>query len=94
MTVIRIGRPLRDYFDGMDPDPDEDPDLYELIDYIQGHSTYPAGIDLPEKFWSDVWYYADLLDNLDPSPGEHRAAQTAMADLVQAGFTPWTRRAT
>jgi hypothetical protein len=81
MTIIRIGSGLRDYLIGTEPDREDDIDLYELVDYIQGHPKYPAGIDLPEQFWSDVAYYADLLLSLEPSPGERRACNAALEDL-------------
>lgn len=88
MAVIRIGVRLRSFLEGTEPDPREDPDLYALVELIQSRPLYPAGIELPERFWDDVWYYADLLLQLDPDPSESRAAQAALKDLTEAGYRP------
>ena len=86
MAIIRIGSRLRSFIEGTEPDPVEDPDLYELVDFVQGHPLYPAGIELPEKYWDDVWYFADLLLSLDPDRAETRAANAALGDLREAGY--------
>lgn len=88
MTIIRIGAPLRNFLLGVEPDPKEDPDLVELIDLLEGHPTYPAGIELDEKYWSDVYYFAGLLLELEPTAGESRSCNAALNDLRQAGYQP------
>ena len=85
MSIIRIGRPLREYISLLAED---DPELQELADFLSGFPVYPAGIELPEEHQYDVWYYADLLLALDPTPGERRACNAALADLEKAGFQP------
>jgi hypothetical protein len=86
MTVIRIGSRLREFLYGTEPDEVENPELFELVEYLQGFPTYPTGIELPEKFWSDVWYYADLLGSSDPDVCDLRSVNAALNDLTDAGF--------
>jgi hypothetical protein len=86
MAIIRIGSRLRDFLYGIEPDPTEDPELFGLVEYLQGFPSYPTGIELPEKFWADVWYYADLLGSCDPDVSDQRSVNAALNDLTDAGF--------
>jgi hypothetical protein len=92
VTTIRIGSRLRDFLYGIEPDRVEDPELFELVEYLQGFPTYPAGVELPERFWPNVWYYAGVLESSEPDGSDLRSVNAALSDLLAAGYDP--RKAT